>query len=140
MDNRLTPAYKAHVDFTLNYLLNQIQILASTTPEGLGTTGYIPKWGTPTTQTDSQIFDNGTSIGIKNINPQATLDISGTLAAGNGTVNFYRNGVNVWATQSVPVFDYRYLVVNSGGSTFTTDKISLFNRTLNNGECVSLTT
>jgi len=58
----------------------------------------------------------------------------------NGIVNFYRNGVNIWSNKSIPVFDYRYLVLNSGGSTFTTDKISLFNRTLTNTECTTLTT
>lgn len=58
----------------------------------------------------------------------------------NGTVNFYRNGANIWASQTVAVFDYRYLVLNSGGSIFTTDKISLFNRTLSNAECTTITT
>lgn len=58
----------------------------------------------------------------------------------NGIVNFYLNGVNIWANRSVATFDYRYLVLNSGGSTFTTDKISLFNRTLTDIECINLTT
>jgi len=58
----------------------------------------------------------------------------------NGTVDFYRNGVNIWAGRTVAVFDYRYLVLNSGGSTFTTDKIALFNRTLTNSECALITT
>jgi hypothetical protein len=58
----------------------------------------------------------------------------------NGVVNYYVNGFNVWSNQSVPVFDYRYLVLNSGGSTFTTDKICLWPRTLSNWESFRITT
>jgi hypothetical protein len=57
----------------------------------------------------------------------------------NGIANFFINGNKVLANQSVPVFDYRYLVLNNGGSTFATDKICLFNRTLSLGECINLT-
>jgi hypothetical protein len=58
----------------------------------------------------------------------------------NGVVNFYINGINTWSNQSVPVFDYRYLVLNSGGSTFATDKICLWPRTLSNIESIKLST
>jgi hypothetical protein len=56
----------------------------------------------------------------------------------NGVVNFYINGINTWSNQSVPVFDYRYLVLNSGGSTYATDKICLWPRTLTNNESIKL--
>ena len=56
------------------------------------------------------------------------------------TVKFYLNGFQIWTTQTVPVVDYRYLVVNNGGSTFAVDKIALFNRTLTDVECQTLTT
>lgn len=58
----------------------------------------------------------------------------------NGVANFFINGINVWDNRSIPVFDYRYLILNSGGSTFTTNKIALFNRTLTDEECINLTT
>jgi len=58
----------------------------------------------------------------------------------NGVLKFFRNGVQTWTTQSKAVFDYRYLVVHNGVSTYTVDKIALFNRTLTDAECVTLTT
>lgn len=57
----------------------------------------------------------------------------------NGNVNYYINGVNIWSNQTVPVFDYRYLILNSGGSTYATDKISLWPRTLSINECIKIT-
>jgi len=57
----------------------------------------------------------------------------------NGLVGFFANGYKIWTNASVTPFDYRYLVMNSGGSTFTTDKIALFNRTLTDAECIDLT-
>lgn len=57
----------------------------------------------------------------------------------NGTLKFYNNGI-LMNTYAVPVFNYRYLVLNNGGSTFATQKIALFNRTLSDAECLNLTT
>lgn len=43
---------------------------------GMGT-NYIQKAGTTTTLSDSQIYDNGTNVGIGTITPTARLDIGG---------------------------------------------------------------
>lgn len=40
-----------------------------------GVVNFIPKWSSPTTQSNSQIFDNGTNIGIGISNPAHKLDI-----------------------------------------------------------------
>ncbi len=53
---------------------------------GSGTTNYVPKFsntGTPATIADSQIFDNGTSVGIGTITPSASfkLDVVGNIRA-----------------------------------------------------------
>lgn len=57
-----------------------------------------------------------------------------------GTANFYLNGVNVYPNRSITAFNYRYLVINDGGSTYTVDKIALWSRTLSSAECIALTT
>jgi hypothetical protein len=61
----------------------------------------------------------------------------------NGTsVKFFRNGVQQGTTQTVPIFNYRYLTVNSQSSltsTYTINKLALFNRTLTDTECQNLT-
>jgi hypothetical protein len=53
---------------------------------GSGTTNFVPKFsntGTPATIADSQIFDNGTSVGIGTITPSASfkLDVVGNVRA-----------------------------------------------------------
>lgn len=45
---------------------------------GAGTTNYISKWSSSSALTDSQIFDNGTNVGIGTASPSFKLDISGT--------------------------------------------------------------
>ena len=46
---------------------------------GSGTTNYLSKWTSSTALGNSQIFDNGTSVGINNASPSSTykLDVSG---------------------------------------------------------------
>ena len=51
---------------------------------GTGTTNYLAKFTGSTTVGNSQIFDNGTNVGINQTSPTRTLDILG--ASGIGTV------------------------------------------------------
>jgi hypothetical protein len=51
---------------------------------GTGTTNYLPKFTGSTTIGNSQVFDNGTNVGINQAIPTRTLDILG--ASGIGTV------------------------------------------------------
>jgi hypothetical protein len=51
---------------------------------GTGTTNYLAKFTGSTTVGNSQVFDNGTNVGINRNNPTRTLDILG--ASGVGTV------------------------------------------------------
>ena len=44
---------------------------------GTGTTNYIPKWSSSTALTDSQIFDDGTNVGIGTSSPNYLLDVNG---------------------------------------------------------------
>lgn len=60
-----------------------------------------------------------------------------------GTANFYINGLNIFSNKQIPVIDYRYLVLGSAAgannTTFSTNKIALFNRTLSDSEITNLT-
>jgi hypothetical protein len=62
-----------------------LQVVPEETNYGSGTTNYVSKWSAADTLSDSQIFDNGTSIGIGVASP-----LSGRLhvrAAGSGSAN-----------------------------------------------------
>ena len=52
---------------------------------GSGTANYVSKWTNSTTLGNSQIFDNGTNVGIGTANPQAKLDIAGSVKIVDGT-------------------------------------------------------
>ncbi len=71
---------------------------------GVGTPNYIPIWTTPTTMSDSVIFQNGTKIGIGTgaISLSKTLDVVGDINATVGIygVSIYQNGNSVLDTSS----------------------------------------
>lgn len=67
-----TLAYQSWV--TSNFLSS-----ATAFVDGSGTANYIPKWSDSDTLGDSQIFDNGTDVGINTASPNETLDVDGTL-------------------------------------------------------------
>jgi hypothetical protein len=53
---------------------------------GLGTTNYVPKFSTTRQLAISQIYDNGTSVGINTASPNASykLDVNGIISTNNG--------------------------------------------------------
>lgn len=65
---------------------------------GSGTTNYLPKFSTSSTISNSQIFDNGTNVGIGTITPAKLLDVNGDilvngLTIGRGNSNIATNTV-----------------------------------------------
>jgi hypothetical protein len=58
-----------------------VQAVVSVTGGGIGgsgTTNYISKWSASGVLANSQIFDNGTNVGIGNTSPSFKLDVTGT--------------------------------------------------------------
>ena len=55
---------------------------------GSGTTNYIPKFTSSTAIGNSQVFDNGTNVGIGTTSPVSALDVSGRISLGG---NLYTN-------------------------------------------------
>ena len=51
---------------------------------GTGTTNYVSKWTGANTQGNSQIFDNGTNVGIGTTTPSEALDVVGKIALNDG--------------------------------------------------------
>lgn len=54
---------------------------------GTGTTNYVPKFTGTSTIGNSQIFDNGTNVGINTVSPSFKLDVNGTAKTGTLTIN-----------------------------------------------------
>jgi hypothetical protein len=55
--------------------------------DGTGTANYVAKWSDTDTIANSQIFDNGTNVGINNATPKTKLDINGTIGFGSKSMS-----------------------------------------------------
>lgn len=66
-----------------------------------GTTNYVSKFTSATTLGNSQIFDNGTNVGIGTTSPSEKLHISGnTLVTGTLEVDTVNNGIGDFLTRT----------------------------------------
>jgi 6-phosphogluconolactonase (cycloisomerase 2 family) len=52
---------------------------------GSGTANYLPKWTDANTLGSSQVYDDGTNVGIGTVTPGAKLEVSGTLKVTDGS-------------------------------------------------------
>lgn len=57
------------------------QAVSGGTTTGTGTTNYVSKWTGSSVLGNSQIFDDGTNVGISTITPAAKLDVNGSIYA-----------------------------------------------------------
>jgi hypothetical protein len=66
---------------------------------GTGTTNYLPKFTGASTIGNSQVFDNGTNVGINTATPATTLEVNGVgLFSGGSLVGNTKNGVYIYDT------------------------------------------
>ncbi len=92
-----------------NSLWQKVQAGNGSFVTGSGTQNYVTKWNNAagTTIGNSQIFDNGTNVGIGSATPGGKLDVFGgpiTLSAGYLDINrdaYAQNGIS-WYAQSYP--------------------------------------
>ena len=98
--------------------------LAALEVSGSGTTNYVPKFTAASTVGNSQIFDNGTRVGIGTASPAAKVDIRGsglqdlyfistTATNVENTIQSYFNNGGAWADLSTKS---QNLIFNTGPS------------------------
>jgi hypothetical protein len=85
--NNLSNAYFYATNGTYYLATNPFSFYNSTTIpsflSGTGTYGYIPMWNGTSSQNNSNIFQNGSNVGIGTTGPNAKLDVNGTMHIGN---------------------------------------------------------
>jgi uncharacterized membrane protein len=72
-----TAAYNLGVDASGNVIE-----LPGGVIDGAGTANYVPKWTDANTLGNSQLFDNGTNVGIGTATPATSLQVGGTVTSG----------------------------------------------------------
>ena len=80
-DDTLTLVGAGGVSITTNASTDTITISTAGIVDGSGTTNYVAKWTDTDTIGDSQIFDNGTSVGIGTASPAHKVDVDGGVYA-----------------------------------------------------------
>lgn len=88
---------------------------------GSGTLNYLAKW-TPNGVTigNSQIFDNGTLVGVGTNSPEKLFDVRGDFSLGDGTISriFLKNatsGKNLYFATDTAGYNYVTLILGSAG-------------------------
>ena len=80
-DDTLTLVGAGGVSITTNASTDTITISTAGIVDGSGTTNYVAKWTDTDTIGDSQIFDNGTNVGIGTASPAHKVDVDGGVYA-----------------------------------------------------------
>jgi hypothetical protein len=71
---------------------------------GTGTTNYLPKFTGASTLGNSQIFDNGTNVGIGTTSPLTALTVSGNLSLfTTNQIRLYNSAKNNWTQVDSPL-------------------------------------
>ncbi len=65
--------------------IDSVTSLINARPSGSGTTNYVSKWTSSSALGNSQIFDNGTNVGIGTASPSYKLDVIGDIRSSTGT-------------------------------------------------------
>lgn len=80
-DDTLTLVGSGGVTISTNASTDTITISTAGIVDGSGTTNYVAKWTDTDTIGDSQIFDNGTNVGIGTASPAHKVDVDGGVYA-----------------------------------------------------------
>jgi len=104
-----TAAYKAAFDASGNVI--ELPIGAGPV-DGSGTTNYVTKWIDPDTIGDSQIFDNGTNVGIGLLDPTVPLEVN----TGVATFKFSDYNLYYGSSLAITTESNGYLWLKPGGS------------------------
>ena len=81
--------------------------------EGSGSTGYLAKFTDPTTIADSQVYDNGTNIGIGMTGPGEKLDVNGNV---NADAYYGNGGTLTGIASALETYDSGWFGVSSWSS------------------------
>lgn len=81
---------------------------------GSGTTNYVTKFTGSEEVGNSQIFDNGTSVGIGTSTPSTKFQVAGTFKAGD----FSNPSLDVGATEISANVDSNKIILRSSGAQF----------------------
>lgn len=85
-----------------------------------GVLNYLPKYTAAATQTNSQILDNGTSVGINTASPSATFDV--VRDSGAAASNPVIRAANSAAFNDTSAINTSWIPSNSSGSTTATGR------------------
>jgi hypothetical protein len=97
------------------------RVWGTTLVDGGGTTNYISKWTDSNTVSSSQVFDNGTNVGIGTTTPNARLTVSGGISA-TGDVSVNTGSRLNLATGSTGMSIFRDAAAN--GMAFTNNNLT----------------
>jgi hypothetical protein len=106
-------------DLLDGYHASAFQLALTNPVTGTGTTNYVSKFTSGTTLGNSQIFDNGTNVGIGTTSPSSKLDVTDT-SAGNIVNNItVQNASNTAGTEAGVFFAPTTATGNIRGARIT---------------------
>jgi hypothetical protein len=106
-------------DLLDGYHASAFQLALTNPVTGTGTTNYVSKFTSGTTLGNSQIFDNGTNVGIGTSSPSSLLSVAGNATFGQGAnrpVTYDSNGGNFRITPNSGGWATGYLFNGSAGT------------------------
>jgi len=90
--------------------------------DGSGTANYVSKWSDANTLADSQIFDNGTNVGIGTTSPNTALEVDGAISTTTSDYVQGSTGSRLLLETSGSGNTHSYIQAqNSGGTTSNED-------------------
>jgi hypothetical protein len=133
LTRRLSYTANLGSSFTKHSLVdkNYVDSIGVLSPTGSGTTNYVPKWTGSTALGNSQIFDNGTSVGIGTASPSASylLDVVGKSRFTNTTSDAFV--IDLGTTGIFKVLRNSVSHLQYDANTFTTTAFQLTSQNLN---------